>query len=562
MHLVNYKTELERICALPVYDPNWQAPDLTDLFRRPGGTMRLLPAQSKAIYYAVVWRGFVGFLPVGTGKTLTSLLITLALNAKRPLLLIPPSQRADLRKQWETFTKHFYLPTNLTVQSYEMLSSPDSTAFLTANKFDVIVCDEGQKLKDRKSTRTRRFLRYMQANPDVVFCVMSGSLTNRSVKDYSHLAACALGTNSPLPLKHGELEDFALAIDVQRNAINELDLDYLEARGLRQDAIKRLGKLCDKFGTDDIREAYQRRLTSNPGVVVIKEASVNIPVTITERSYIKAPEIIQRAIKDLDDNWVTPSGEELCEVLEYIQARNELAQGYYSRWVWPNGIEDKEWLDGRQGWFRAVRSFLPHSKEGSDSPALAEQAVRQNRKMVPKYLADAYDKWLPVKDRPTPPSEVIWLDPYLIFDAVEWGRKHDPALIWYSAIPVGSAIATVGGFAYADTGSKADEYIASLQHLDNPPTLVLSIKAHGTGKNLQAYRRNLVVAPPSNGLIWEQLIGRTRRKGQKAKLIEVSVNTHLPFFKDALRKARQDAEYAEESTTSPQILNLANYVEG
>src|SRR6185369_17577454 len=61
----------------------------TEYFKLPDGQMRLKPVQAVALNEAFKLKG--GFFPirVGGGKTLISVLLAVALGAKRPLLLVP-----------------------------------------------------------------------------------------------------------------------------------------------------------------------------------------------------------------------------------------------------------------------------------------------------------------------------------------------------------------------------------------------------------------------------------------------------------------------------------------
>src|SRR3990167_1094536 len=158
-----HASEMERILALPVLDAEWVAPDLTPEFRRPGGLQTLRPAQNKGLYYIRVYGGVLIQAGVGEGKTLLSMLAPVAANAQRPLLLIPPSQVEDYRAQWQKFAPHWCLPRYLTQETYDTLSSPKSTGMLEYLRPDLIILDEAHKLADKKSARTRRFLRYLEA---------------------------------------------------------------------------------------------------------------------------------------------------------------------------------------------------------------------------------------------------------------------------------------------------------------------------------------------------------------------------------------------------------------
>jgi hypothetical protein len=89
---------------------------------------------------------------------------------------------------------------------------------------------------------------------------------------------------------------------------------------------------------------------------------------------------------------------------------------------------------------------------------------------------------------------------------------------------------------------------------------VLSIAAHGTGKNLQWTNRNLVCTPPTGGDIWEQLIGRTHRQGQTADEVFVDVYQHTAAVVEGFAKARSSAVYSESTMGQRQRLAIANLV--
>ena len=122
-------SELQRIIDLPrVGDAG---ADVSELYRRPGGTQTLRPAQSRALAHAAEHGGILAPVGVGHGKTLICALLPVAVRAARPLLLIPASQRADFGAQWSVYAGHWHLAKGLTVHSYDALSRPDATAMLT-----------------------------------------------------------------------------------------------------------------------------------------------------------------------------------------------------------------------------------------------------------------------------------------------------------------------------------------------------------------------------------------------------------------------------------------------
>jgi hypothetical protein len=92
--------------------------------------------------------------------------------------------------------------------------------------------------------------------------------------------------------------------------------------------------------------------------------------------------------------------------------------------------------------------------------------------------------------------------------------------------------------------------------VDGKRSIVASIKAHGTGKNLQMFSRNLIANPPSNGAEYEQLIGRTHRYGQQSD-VTVEIYQHTPELREAFEAAMEHATYVHQTTGALQRLIFA-----
>ena len=88
--------------------------------------------------------------------------------------------------------------------------------------------------------------------------------------------------------------------------------------------------------------------------------------------------------------------------------------------------------------------------------------------------------------------------------------------------------------------------------------------AHSVGRNLQAYNRMLILAPPPNGTKFEQTIGRLHRNGQE-RPVTVELPLHQPELVDALLTARIEAEFVavsqSQKLTDAQWLGLDNIEE-
>ena len=89
--------------------------------------------------------------------------------------------------------------------------------------------------------------------------------------------------------------------------------------------------------------------------------------------------------------------------------------------------------------------------------------------------------------------------------------------------------------------------------------MIASVAAHGEGKNLQHHHsNNLIVASPSSGKKWEQLLARTHRHGQKAEEVNAEINLHAEELAASMRKAFGDAKYLEHTLGNRQKLLYAN----
>ena len=169
------------------------------------GTAGLWPTQSAALVEAEKAWGMFGALGVGAGKSLISLLLPDVFESKRTVLLVPSSLKNQLKtRDFFDYGRHFKLPLDrITVVSYDELSVATGAFVLDRIEPDLIVSDESHNLARVQSARTKRFIRFMQTHPSTRFCGMSGTVTRRSLRDYSHLCEIALRGNSPpaLPLE-------------------------------------------------------------------------------------------------------------------------------------------------------------------------------------------------------------------------------------------------------------------------------------------------------------------------------------------------------------------------
>ena len=520
--------DFRRILALP-RRPEPPPVDLTPLFARPGGGMQLRPIQSAALAEAAEARGLLALVGVGHGKTLVSLLLGAALEARQPLLLVPAQVRGQLlNRDMPELSRHWFLPPGLRIMSYEELSTAKSTSALETLAPDLIIADEAHKLRHRDATRTRRFLRYFRDHPGVQFCALSGTLAGASIEDYAHLAGLALGEGSPLPLDRWEARNWAAALDVHTR------------EPVGPGVLRRFG--------EPVREGYRRRLLETQGVIATSEASIGASL-LFEAWDFRAPPAVERALAELAATWTTPAGEELEDALALRRSARQISQGFYYRWVWPDETPDFEWLEARAQWHKALREFLtgPHAGAGRDSPLLLAREAIAGR--APRGVQGAWPAWDAVRHREPPPVEAVWIDDGLVRAAAAWARTN-PGIVWYEHEAIGSALRAAG----VPTFGPGPEDGAGLLREKGTRGVAASLPAHGTGKNLQPFSRNLFLCPPSGGAVWEQAIGRTHRQGQEAEEVVVVVARHAEPLRKAWESATEEAAFVAETTGTAQRL--------
>lgn len=514
------------------------------------GAPKLRPLQSAILIECSGANGGFIYAGVGEGKTLPSLLLHDAMNARRTVLLVPPNLRdKTLDVDEPELRKHFTLPPvyaptrgdavgppGVYVLGYSDLSATDASGLLEQIKPDLIVADEAHNLARREAARTRRFLRYMRQN-SCRFVPMSGSMLNRSLTEIAHLIELALGHNSPLPNHYPDLVQWSDAID-REGEEGATEPGALEM--LRDDG-------------ETLRAAWRRRLLDTPGVVSTTAASVSIPIRLRTRKVAPAPAAAQ-ALAELHAKWAW-AGEEYDDTLEIIRVARQLAQGFYYRLVWP-GAQDTEWIEKRNAWRRAVRKrLMSTNREGMDSPALLENAARRG-----DWTPLEWFDWLAVADRAPPGQEVIEIDRGLVQVALDWAAE-DPAggIVWVDSPVVGGWL-RAAGIPYYGAGDDAE--LLAIARRDNPAppnVIACSVQAHGTGKNLQYHwSRNLVLYPRAKGGTWEQLIGRTHRPGQRAARVDVDVLILCEEAQASFERAIADAKFTNETSGQPQKLLFAD----
>lgn len=507
----------------------------TDLLRKPGGTMRLFGHQAFALDEARRERGLFANIGVGRGKTLLSLLLPVVMESHRCVLLIPSGLVEQLvGKNCPELLKHWRIPTvgrlgsdaPVIVVTHHEASQQRTADFLQRARPDLLVIDEGHAFAN-ESARGNRVFHYKREHPATAVCVMSGTLIDGELQGAARMASLTLGDGSPYPRRKYEVQALAECL---------------------AGATHQLGDYEKLVGPDEnLRSAIRRHVYATPGVVVASGVQ-NISASLTVRPRkLKVPSAVTAALTKLRKEWVTPPGDELTEAIELARHAIELSQGFCYYWKWP-GKPDEEWLSARRNWSRAVRQKLDYKPTpGLDSEGLLRKAASEGRWVTP-----AWKPWSLVRDREAPPTVAHWMHDFLVEDAVKWGND-EPGIIWYEHRELGPRIAAAGGFPLYDGGPVSARDILNET---GDRTIVASGRAHGTGLELQMFRRMYLPCPMSSAKAWEQRLGRLHRQGQRAPNVEVDVCLHTPELLHQFESAQEYSRLLAESAPGYEKLKL------
>ena len=521
---------------------------------------RLRLAQAWALYELGLRGGLLGPIGVGHGKTILDLLTPLAVpDCRLAVLLVPPTLVGQLVAEYDLASQHFRVPSLvchgrpdtrlvagapvLHVFPYSRLSRPEATSFLEQLRPDLVIADEVHKLRHADTATTSRVLRYFAAHPETRFAGWSGSLTDSSVKDYTHLAALALREGSPVPLDPEVAEEWSRALDP----------------GDDPAPAGRLLDLCEPG--EHVREGFHRRLVETPGVVSTTEPAVDAELEITERAAPPIPASVANALDDVRATWVRPDGEELVDALSLGRCLRELACGFYYRWTFPRGESVStilEWLSARKEWRQEMRLKLRERREHLDSPLLCARAAMrgwgdvEGDPELPRWRAATWPRWRAAKHTVQYETEPVRLDEYLARDAAAWGHEHR-GIVWFEHRAFGEWVAEISGLPLHGGGQDAGVRIGAER---GDRSIIASIKSHGTGRDglQRLFCEQLFANPSSSGTTWEQALGRLHRIGQRAPVVRAEFYRHTEELARHVDQALARALYVQGTLGAVQKL--------
>lgn len=538
--------ELNRILDLPrriwASDPNLEEfiQLATRYLRQPGGMQTLLSQQAVGLREMHDMGGMFGIIPVGEGKTILSYLAPVVLEAKRPLLVVPGKLRDKTIREFAAIGQHWKGHPGLQIVSYEKLSRENGTEYLRTCNPDLLTLDEAHRLKNLGAAVTRKISAWMKTFPETRMVAMSGTVTKRSLLDFAHILYWCLPNCFPLPRSKEELEAWACAVD---------EIKPHESRMPANPG--GLWRLCTvderNKGREGVRSGLRRRLQETPGVVACEskgvDASLNILLQLEDR--------YNQRIRDLaaqlhdgylpnGDVYLVEGNEKLALATKWRLMRT-LTSGFWYDW---DPKPPKEWLALRSQWRKAVRDLLEQHLPGLESEALIAKAAAAHK--INEYFHDLYQEWRAVRDVHKWDVIPVWEDDTIIHRVEKWARSNN-GLIWVSEVALGERLEKDLGIPYFhDKGlDRQGRYVESMESKHG--SIAVSVQANSEGRNLQfQWADNLVISPPPTGTVWEQLMGRTHRRGQEADEVWVEVVIGCRTEWECWRQANRDAAYAAQ----------------
>jgi hypothetical protein len=424
-------------------------------------------------------------------------------------------------------------------------------------------------------------------------------MTQKSLMDYFELARAALGKNNFLPNSAGLTEEISRLIDVSATSVTDFKNDRETKAGLLQGWLNWAAVNFPEQRFDDsvlgMRSAFQKRQTTCPGVVCSSGHDLpyslyifNDPVEKPEN--FEGWDKVKELVKQLDDKWLTPSGDEIEEAMMLYRWKYWIqGAGFYQERYWPDTswmmeygkydslneavevlAKSQEYHSRHMAYARELRGWISErAKTGLDTPMLIGNDMRMHG--AQNVGRDLYDAWKYWKDGEFEGciernKRAVRVCDFKIQQAVKWAKelpKGEGGLIWYDNEEMGEwldEVMTAEGIEhlFAKAGESYNELLADRQRCKGK-IIILTVNSHFQGKNLQFDRNQFFLQWPRSATRAEQAIGRQHRTGQEYDDVIVTTCNTSEFDKIQFGATLNDAAYVHQSTGNQHKLIYATY---
>jgi hypothetical protein len=548
---VQDSSELRRVLGLArrTWDPAKReavTERLSAALRMPGSRARLKPLQAMALAEFGLMGGCFAPLPTGEGKTLLTLLAPRMIACRSPLLIAPATLLEKTEEEEAIYRRDWALPPMIQKESYQTLGRVGSADKLDSYKPDCLMLDEGHFIKNPSAGVTRRVLRYLRWARDFGYRVhvlfLTGNPMGTSIKDFAHiLPFCLSADRSPVPANDLDLTEWSRALDHDVPEHRRLEPGYLL-------------ELCRPG--EPVTVGFQRRLRDTPGVILSEQPPLPIPLVC--RTHVLDLDPVQdQAIARLRQDWVTPDEIMCADGMEVWRHMREITTGFYEVWVPRAPIE---WRGPRSAWYSECRDILTSNRRNLDTEDQVARYVEAHPDHYPGAL-DLLRAWRKVYPTFTPNPQAHWISHKVIDWIGAWARdpKHGAGQcwIWTERPSVGAMLRERCGIPYYGQDGLDETTGRYSRHHGTPGApaqgpACLSIRANGTGLNLQHYHRNLVVDVPASPILMEQMLARAHRPGQLAPAVSADFLIGSIEDVEAFWRAHALALRSQELTGQPQ----------
>lgn len=604
---------------------------------------RLYATQVGAVLAWDLYDGLFAPIGVGWGKTLITLMIANRSyergDSQRSMLFVPPQVYEQLTRTdiaWARKRVGLSVPFHLLsgrslndrramaasgkrgcyILPYSLLSTRDSEALLSGDmddpppnrvgiegiRPDLLILDEAHNVKNASAARTQRLRRYIAAHQPRL-AALSGTITSKSINDYHHLISQALRNLCPLPQSEILATNWSYVLDPEKPGAG------MFAQSGQKSRTGPLTPLVDwarehfpdeeiPSGVPGFRKAYRLRLTSTPGVVATGDAEIGTSITMVNdpvKGYKKHPEWdeLDRLMKQVEELWRTPSGDEIEDGWHKWRYLNELTSGFYYHLRWPTidelgnrGLVPSEATayltlalehhEARQEFSRALRRWIQYQgRPKMDTPLLVTaNMARVQGQDVGEAL---YKLWRDMKDMefdgmPERISEPIRVCDYKVQHSVAWAQRvlkqtkgKEGGILWvYHAEPGKWLVeelrkVDVPVVWCPSESVRKGSNVTMLDPRNIGNIMVASMGGHGTGKNLQHFSQQRFHQFPRQADVFEQVLGRTHRNGQRADAMFPETCNTTDFDHQNMWACLIDALYIHQTTGSRQKAIYAGY---